>query len=117
VDGAVVLEGSELRLRPEPGDDPGAWGLWVGAPDSEAELPAALDLVGKAVAAGCSLVAVGGGTAFTRRLLCEAARLERGTISLLVEDIDPDRVDDVAVTAVLSGRADLVSASSHPDAL
>src|ERR1700685_4526123 len=83
VDGAVALEGSELRLRPEPGDDPGPWGLWVGAPDSEAGLPAALDLIGKAVAAGSSLVAVAGGTAFTRRLLCEAARLERGTVSLL----------------------------------
>ena len=116
-DGAVALDGAELRLRSEPGDDPGAWGLWVGAPDSEAGLPAALDLVGKAVAAGSSLVAVGGGTAFTRRLLCEAARLERGTISLLVEDVDPNRVDDVAVTAVLSGRADLVSTSSRPDAL
>ena len=117
VDGAVVLDGSEpLRLRSEPGEDPGAWGLWVDAPESEAELPAALDLIGKAAAAGSSLVAVGGGTTLTRRLLCEVARLERGTISLLVEDVDPDRADDVAVTAVLSGRADLVGVTGRPDA-
>ncbi len=113
----MVLDGSEpLRLRSEPGDDPGTWGLWVDAPESEAELPAALDLIGKAVAAGSSLVAVGGGTTLTRRLLCEVARLERAAISLLVEDVDPDRADDVAVTAVLAGRADLVSMTSRPDA-
>jgi anthraniloyl-CoA monooxygenase len=117
VDGAVVLDGAQLPLRSQPGDDPGAWGLWVAAPDSEAELPAALDLIGKAVAAGSSLVAVGGGTTLTRRLLCEAARLERAAISLLVEDIGPERADDVAVTAVLSGRADLVSTTSPPEAL
>ena len=117
VDGAVVLDGAELRLRSGPGDDPDAWGLRVDAPDSEADLPAALDLIAKAVAAGSSLVAVGGGTSFTRRLLCEAARLKFGTISLLVEDVEPDRADDVAVTAVLSGRADLVSTTSRPDAL
>ena len=91
VDGAVVLDGSELRLRSEPGDDPGPGGLWVGAPDSEAELPAALDLVGKAVAAGSSLVAVGGGTALTRRLLCEAARLERGGAPVAWDD----ELDDI----------------------
>jgi anthraniloyl-CoA monooxygenase len=117
VDGAVVLDGAELPLRSEPGEDSAAWGLWINAPAKEAELPAALDLIGKAVAAGSSLVAVGGGTTFTRRLLCEAARLEHGTISLLVEDTGPDRADDVAVTAVLSGRADLVSTTSRPDAL
>jgi anthraniloyl-CoA monooxygenase len=117
VDGAVALDGAELKLRSGPGGDSDAWGLWVDAPDSEAGLPASLDLIGKAVAAGSSLVAVGGGTTFTRRLLCEAARLEHETISLLVEDVDPGRADDVAVTMVLSGRADLVSTTSRPDAL
>ena len=51
-----------------------------------------------------------GGTALTRTLLCEQARLQSTCPRLL---IDPDAVDDAptrdrAVTAVLSGRADLV---------
>ena len=63
----------------------------------------------KGVAADAALVAVGGGTALTRRLLCEAARLEHRAVSLLVEQVDPGLATDVAVTAVLSGRTDLVS--------
>jgi anthraniloyl-CoA monooxygenase len=58
-------------------------------------------------------VVIGGGTALTRRLLCEAARLEHGAVSLLVEEadtgLDAGLAADVAVTAVLSGRTDLVS--------
>ncbi len=73
-------------------------------------MPTAVDAVAKGAAAGAALVAVGGGTALTRRLLCEAARLEHGTASLLVEEVDPALARDVAVTAVLSGRTDLVSA-------
>ena len=73
-------------------------------------MPAAVDAVAKGAATGTALVAVGGGTALTRRLLCEAARLEHGTVSLLVEEVDPALARDVAVTAVLSGRTDLVSA-------
>ncbi len=108
--GTAHLPGGPLPLRPAPTGDGGAWGLWVPAPDSEDQLPAALDAVANGVAAGTGLVAVGGGTALTRRLLCEAARLEHGAVSLLVEEVDRDRAADVAVTAVLSGRTDLVSA-------
>jgi anthraniloyl-CoA monooxygenase len=110
-DGAAHLPGGPLPLRPRgPADDGSPWGLWVAAPDSEDQLPPALDAVAKGVAAGTALVAVGGGTALTRRLLCEAARLEHRAVSLLVEEVDPGLAPDVAVTAVLSGRTDLVSA-------
>ncbi len=109
-DGAVHLPTGPLPLRSGPPDDGSPWGLRVAAPDSEDQMPTAVDAVAKGAAAGTALVAVGGGTALTRRLLCEAARLEHGTASLLVEEVDPALARDVAVTAVLSGRTDLVSA-------
>lgn len=105
------LPGGPLPLTSEPGPDGGPWGLWVEAPDTEDRLPRAKDALEAGVTAGASLVAVGGGTALTRRLLCEVARLERGAVTLLVEDVDPARATDTAVTAVLSGRTDLVSTS------
>jgi salicyloyl-CoA 5-hydroxylase len=101
--GVAELPGGPLPLLPEPADD-GAWGLWVDAPDAEADLPAALEAVAKGVAAGAALVAVGGGSPLTRRLLCEEARLTHRAVALLVEEAAPD----VALTAVLSGRTDLV---------
>lgn len=55
------------------------------------------------------LIAVHGGTAYTRALLTERARLRHGLPALLVDEtLDRDR----AVTAVLSGRTDLVGASA-----
>jgi anthraniloyl-CoA monooxygenase len=51
-------------------------------------------------------VAVHGGTPLTRTLLCEQARMQHKVAALLV---DPDLDRDGAVTAVLSGRADLVA--------
>jgi anthraniloyl-CoA monooxygenase len=52
---------------------------------------------------------VADGTPLTRRLVCEAARLDHGAVTLLVEDGYEDSVfEDLARTAVLSGRADLV---------
>jgi 2-polyprenyl-6-methoxyphenol hydroxylase-like FAD-dependent oxidoreductase len=113
-DGTVLLLGGPLPLLAESPDDGGEWGLWVAAPDAEADLPPALDRVAAGVAAGAVLVAVGGGTALTRRLLCEAARLEHGSVSLLVEEVDRDKAADVAQTAVLSGRTDLVAAPAEP---
>jgi anthraniloyl-CoA monooxygenase len=72
------------------------------APDTEDELPAALARLAEPRA---TLVAVYGGTLLTRTLLCEQARMRHGLPALLVEpELDRDR----AVTAVLSGRADLV---------
>jgi hypothetical protein len=103
---AVRLHDGSLPLLSGPVDG-GAWGFLVDAPDAEADLAPALEAVAKAVVAGAALVAVRGGTPLTRRLLCEEARLGHGAVSLLVEDAESD---DVRLTAVLSGRTDLVAA-------
>ncbi|WP_120004636.1 FAD-dependent monooxygenase [Nesterenkonia muleiensis] len=50
-------------------------------------------------------VLVKGGTALTRRLLSEEARLGRGLTSIIQEPVD----ENSALTAVLSGRADAVA--------
>jgi anthraniloyl-CoA monooxygenase len=92
---------------PDPLDPPGAW---VSAPDTEAGLDRADHEVARALAEGACLVAVGGGTALTRRLVCEAARLDHGAVTLLVEDgaLEDGAFEDRARTAILSGRTDLV---------
>ncbi|MFI5083249.1 MAG: FAD-dependent monooxygenase [Streptosporangiales bacterium] len=100
-DGAVRLAAGSLPLR---SGRPGHWGAWVTAPDTEADLSLAVAEAARGVAAGACLVAVGDGTPLTRRLVCEAARLEHGAMTLLVEDGS----EDTARTAVLSGRTDLV---------
>jgi 2-polyprenyl-6-methoxyphenol hydroxylase-like FAD-dependent oxidoreductase len=107
-DGAAMLPDGPLPLREQPPADGGPWGLRVSAPDAEADLPAAFALVADGLAAGAALVAAGGGTALTRRLVCEEARLTHGAVSLLVEDGEDERAVDEALTAVLSGRTDLV---------
>ena len=106
----VHLPGGSLPLHEQPSQDGAPWALQVVAPDTESALPGVLDEVAKGVASGAALVAAAGGTPLTRRLICEAARLEHGAVALLVEpDVDPARAEDVAVTAVLSGRCDLVA--------
>jgi len=117
--GAAQLTAGPLPLFPGP--PPGAsgppgqhrpWGVWVSAPDTEADLDRAEEEVARGLADGACLVAVGGGTPLTRRLLCEAARLGRGAVTMLVEPADGASAaadaDDTACTVVLSGRADLV---------
>ena len=101
---AVRLPDGPLALRTE-SPERGAWGLRVDAPAEEADLPAARETLAKGVAAGAALVAVGGGTGVTRRLLCEEARLGLGAVTL---ELAPETSDDDATTAVLSGRADLI---------
>jgi anthraniloyl-CoA monooxygenase len=92
-------------LRPGPGH----WGARITAPDTETGLGEAQQTAARALAAGACLVAVEGGTALTRRLVCEAARLEHGAVTMLVEDGSRDSTfEDRARTAVLSGRTDLV---------
>lgn len=81
----------------------------IQAPADEAGLPAALGRLREAVASGAPLVAVYGGAGFTRTLLCEEARLGLGVPALLV---DPALDRDGAMTAVLSGRADLVAGAA-----
>ncbi len=106
---AVVAGDSALLLgdpRPQP------WGAPLAAPAGEHGLPGAAARLGELARLDTApvLVAVHGGTALTRMLVCEQARLHDGLPALLV---DPDAADDDptrdrAVTAVLSGRADLV---------
>jgi anthraniloyl-CoA monooxygenase len=87
---------------------PGAT-LRITAPDTEDGLDRAEATVARGLAAGACLVAVAGGTALTRRLLCEAARLDHGAVTMLIEDATEDTAfEDRARTAILSGRADLV---------
>jgi anthraniloyl-CoA monooxygenase len=83
--------------------------LRITAPDTEDGLDRAEATVARGLAAGARLVAVEGGTALTRRLLCEAARLDHGAVTMLIEDATDDGAfEDRARTAILSGRADLV---------
>ncbi|MGH3519793.1 MAG: FAD-dependent monooxygenase [Haloechinothrix sp.] len=94
-----------LRLLNEAPDVEESWGLWLAAPNEESGLPTVSDRLAQQVAHGPEVVAVHAGTALTRALLSEQARLVHGMPTLLVEpDADPDR----ATTLVLSGRADLV---------
>ncbi len=104
-DGAVRLGEDRLPLRASPAGS-GPWALAITAPETEADLAPALEAVAAGAGLGAALVAVRGGTALTRRLICEQARLGHGTPALLIEDGDAD----AAITAVLSGRADLVAA-------
>jgi 2-polyprenyl-6-methoxyphenol hydroxylase-like FAD-dependent oxidoreductase len=95
-----------LPLRAAAG--PGRWGARIAAPDDEDGLDRAYAAVAGLAAAGPVLVAVHGGTPHTRTLLAEQIRLRHRLPALLVDDgLDRDR----AVTAVLSGRADLVGAA------
>jgi salicyloyl-CoA 5-hydroxylase len=80
---------------------------WLPAPDDESGLPAAGARLAELAACGAAVVAVHGGTALTRTLLTEDARMRHRLPALLV---DPGLDRDRAVTAVLSGRADLVGA-------
>src|SRR5690348_2040447 len=81
----------------------------ITAPVTEDGLDLAEATVARGLAAGDRLVAVEGGTALTRRLLCETARLDHGAVTMLIEDGNEDSaIEDRARTAILSGRADLV---------
>ncbi|MFD4248348.1 FAD-dependent monooxygenase [Amycolatopsis thermoflava] len=97
---ARVLGSTELPLQQ--GDGP--WGAAIAAPKSEDDLPAVYEKLA-ATSGSPVLVAVYGGTPLTRTLVCERARMAEGIPALLV---DPGMDRDQTVTAVLSGRADLV---------
>ena len=104
---SVRLPTTTLPLRDQPPSD-GPWALRVEAPTDHDDLDKARTLVAEGVEAGASLIAVHGGTALHRRLVTEEARLGHATPALLVEDAD----DDVATTAILSGRTDLIAPPS-----
>ncbi|KUO21338.1 FAD-dependent monooxygenase [Streptomyces dysideae] len=107
---AVGGTGEPLPLRESAPDTPEPWGARITAPDDESGLPAAYARLAEFADAGPLLVAVHGGTTYTRALLTERARLRHALPALLVDDtLDRDR----AVTAVLSGRTDLVGAAAE----
>jgi salicyloyl-CoA 5-hydroxylase len=90
----------------------GPWGAAVAAPPDEAGLPTVFSRLAELARLDRPpvLVAVHGGTALTRTLVCEQARMHDRLPALLV---DPEAAFDEAgrdraVTTVLSGRADLV---------
>jgi salicyloyl-CoA 5-hydroxylase len=99
-DDAAQLATGPLPFRPGSGN----WVVRVTAPDTGAGVEFAVEEAARGLAAGACLVAVDGGTSFTRRLVSEGARLDHGAVTMLVEDGN----EDTARTAVLSGRADLV---------
>ncbi|NKQ56982.1 2-polyprenyl-6-methoxyphenol hydroxylase [Amycolatopsis sp. K13G38] len=107
----VVTDGRPVAVRgshdlPLATHGAGTWGALVEAPDTEDALPEVYAWLGElARPGGPVLVAVHGGTALTRTLICERARMCEGLPALLIE---PESDSDHAVTAVLSGRADLV---------
>jgi anthraniloyl-CoA monooxygenase len=110
-DGSAALGGTgdPLPLRASVPDTPEPWGARITAPDDESDLAAAYARLAGLAAARPLLVSVHGGTAHSRALLTERARLRHGLPALLVDDtLDRDR----AVTAVLSGRTDLVGATA-----
>jgi anthraniloyl-CoA monooxygenase len=108
----VVRGGGEAVMpfrRTDDGPASGAdWGLWLTAPDDETGLGGAIAELEAGIAAGAAIVAVSGGSPVTRVLLCEEARMVRGTPALLIDD---SLRAAQAATLVLSGRADLVGAS------
>ncbi|GAA4709768.1 hypothetical protein GCM10023215_59310 [Pseudonocardia yuanmonensis] len=101
----------ELPLSEEP--QAGPWGALVAAPADEEGLPAVFarltELAGLGERAPV-LVAVHDGTALTRTLVCEQARMHDRLPALHVDAGDPADLADRALTTVLSGRADLVGA-------
>jgi anthraniloyl-CoA monooxygenase len=119
--GGLRLPGRALRVESgagvpmavaglEPADRrpgvPGPWAARLAAPVEEAELPGAFATLASLADGDPAFVAVHGGSALTRMLMCEQARMQHKVPALLVEpDLDQDR----ATTAVLSGRADLVA--------
>jgi anthraniloyl-CoA monooxygenase len=81
-------------------DSPGAGVVLVAAPDSDRDVPEAVQALPPS-----GVVVITGGTALTRTLLSEEARLGRGLTTVLVDDLP----DPAAETVVLAQRADAVA--------
>ncbi|GAY07593.1 anthraniloyl-CoA monooxygenase [Pseudonocardia sp. N23] len=110
---SATAVGGDLPIADTP--RPGGWAARVEAPDGEDGLPAVFAELRRLAALGDRapvLVAVHGGTPLTRTLVCEQARIGDRLPAVLVDDEGGDdggeSLRDRAVTAVLSGRADLV---------
>ncbi|MDH6590038.1 2-polyprenyl-6-methoxyphenol hydroxylase-like FAD-dependent oxidoreductase [Streptomyces sp. SAI-133] len=107
-DGALHgSDGTEIPMVTFTGQ-PSPAGVWIDAPDTEEELPLALVQVRETAQAGAPLVGVRGGTALTRVLVAEEARLAHGLPAAIVGAYD----DDQATTLLLSGRADLMGGTA-----
>lgn len=96
-------DGTEIPMVPFSGESSYA-GVWIDAPDTEEGLPLALDQVREAAEAGAPLIGVRGGTALTRVLVAEEARLTHSLSAAVIGPYD----DDTATTLLLSGRTDLI---------
>jgi anthraniloyl-CoA monooxygenase len=116
---SITAQGVPVEVTGEPSlplsDTPqdGPWGAVVAAPDSEASLPEVFSRLSALARLGQQapvFVAVHGGTALTRLLICEQARMHERLPALLVEAQPDDDalIHDRALTTVLSGRCDLV---------
>jgi len=103
----VDADGSALPLLAAPDPAHPLWALYVEAPEDEHTLPDVVAGVRRHAAHRPALVAVHSGTALTRALIAEDARLTLHLPTLLIEpNADADRMH----TLVLSGRTDLVAA-------
>jgi 2-polyprenyl-6-methoxyphenol hydroxylase-like FAD-dependent oxidoreductase len=105
IDDGVQIAGLPLFAGPQDGGRGRSWGLWLEAPPTEEQLPAALATLNAGVLSGPALVGIHGGSRLTRTLLAEESRLATGTPALIVDD---ELSLDDAETLVLSGRADLI---------
>ncbi|WBO61711.1 FAD-dependent monooxygenase [Streptomyces camelliae] len=106
----AIGAGTALPLRASAPSTGTLWGARITAPAEVSALPAAREALAALAGAGPALVAVCGGSAYTRALLTEQTRLRHRLPALLVDDtLDRDR----AVTAVLSGRTDLVGGAAE----
>ncbi|MQA63392.1 MAG: 2-polyprenyl-6-methoxyphenol hydroxylase [Actinophytocola sp.] len=103
--GRFLTENPGIAFTTQPPVSGDPWGLLLAAPDAEADLPAAFEELATKLPQRPAIVAVRSGTALTRALLSEQARLVHGVPTVLVE---PGADADRAATLVLSGRADAV---------
>jgi anthraniloyl-CoA monooxygenase len=95
--GGLALHDTAPSARP--------WAARLEAPPDEEGLPEAIGRLARLADGDPAFVAVYAGNPLTRVLLCEQARMHHKVPALLV---DPALDRDGAITAVLSGRADLV---------
>jgi 2-polyprenyl-6-methoxyphenol hydroxylase-like FAD-dependent oxidoreductase len=117
--GDATLAGRDLRLRVRDGlqtveDNAGA-ALTVGRDVVAVTAPSESHLAAEVVIApGSGAVLVMGGSALSRNLISERARLEHGIPSIILDD-ELDAA--AAATLILSGRADAVARSEAAHAL
>ncbi|MDQ3763881.1 MAG: FAD-dependent monooxygenase [Actinomycetota bacterium] len=102
--GALTAHGAWLPMSPFDGRRPGS-GVWIEAPPTETGLHRASTQIRQAVGEAVPLIGVCGGTALTRVLVAEEARLVHSVPVVIAGAYD----DDAATTLILSGRADLVA--------